>query len=391
MAKIITKGGFCDTKKKPMGFQFALQNDGKYALGGSFGASGDGIVTSDEAVSGDGAILSSYSSHGCRTCGNKYAYVCPACGAVVCCDGKQKSNAACPSCKSVINVAQAVGSAMPKATVVSKTSFTVNKGDASENGPYTKWAGVSVITGAATDAYGNAKGSQYDLAKDGAFKDYTIIVINLCSAYCNAVSPTKALQKKGFTVLDRTNMPNDSELARLLALPDSQLWLISGMNKTISDYAINKIYDYYVQGHGVYVWSDNDPWYADSNALLAKMYGSNVNMFGDYNGDKVLGIQPHTGAPGIIANHPITTGLVNFYEGITISTVNIGNSTLTPLMYNSQSGIVAAYDDKSGRRALIDGGFTRLYHKWDSAGTDRYIVNAAAWLTNIERFGYHKH
>ena len=41
-----------------------------------------------------------------------------------------------------------------------------------------------------------------------------------------------------------------------------------------------------------------------------------------------------------------------------------------------------------GRRALVDGGFTRLYHKWDSAGTDRYVVNAAAWLANIERFGY---
>jgi hypothetical protein len=34
----------------------------------------------------------------------------------------------------------------------------------------------------------------------------------------------------------------------------------------------------------------------------------------------------------------------------------------------------------------VDGGFTRLYNNWESAGTDRYIINAAAWLLNIERF-----
>lgn len=279
---------------------------------------------------------------------------------------------------------------MPKATLVNKSSFTVNKGDASDNGPYTKWAGVSVIEGAAKDAYGNAQGSQYDLAKDGAFTGYTIFVIYLCFEG-DVSKPTVALRKKGFNVVEYKSTPNDAELARILNTPDSQLWLVSNHVRTISDSAVNLIYNYYMQGHGVYVWSDNANFFADTNPLLAKMYGSGVYMSGNYVGDKVLGIQTKSGAPGIIANHPITTGLVSFYEGITISTVNMGNSRLKPLMYNSESGIVAAYDDKDGRRALIDGGFTRLYHKWDSAGTDRYIVNAAAWLTNIERFGYHKH
>ena len=89
----------------------------------------------------------------------------------------------------------------------------------------------------------------------------------------------------------------------------------------------------------------------------------------------------------IIKNHPITTGIVNFYEGITIATVEPGQE-LKPLVYGSAYNVVTAYCDKKGRRALVDGGFTRLYYKWDSAGTDRYIVNAAAWLANIEKFGY---
>lgn len=390
MSKIITKGGICSTKNMPMGFQFIQQAPGKFALGGSFGASGDGIVSSDTPITGDVQIASTYSAQGCRSCGNKYAYVCPACGAVICNDGRGKNNATCPSCKSTLNISRAVGSVMPKATVVSKSAFKVNKGDTTDNGPYTKWAGVSVIEGAAKDAYGNAQGSQYDLAKDGAFKGYTIFVIYLC--YEGDVSlPTVALRKKGFNVVVYKSVPSDSEMSRIVNTPDSQIWLVSNHIRSITDSAVNAICNYYMQGHGVYVWSDNADFFADTNPLLAKMYGSNVYMHGNYIGDKVLGIQSRAGTPGIIANHPITTGLVSFYEGITISSVNMGSSRLTPLMYNSECGIVAAYDDKDGRRALIDGGFTRLYYKWDSAGTDRYIVNAAAWLTNIERFGYHKH
>ena len=49
--------------------------------------------------------------------------------------------------------------------------------------------------------------------------------------------------------------------------------------------------------------------------------------------------------------------------------------------------MVAAYYDRDGHRAILDGGFTRLYLKWDTAGTGRYVKNAASWLVNAERFG----
>lgn len=48
---------------------------------------------------------------------------------------------------------------------------------------------------------------------------------------------------------------------------------------------------------------------------------------------------------------------------------------------------MAAFYDKDAKRAIFDGGFTRLYLKWDTAGTARYVKNAAAWLANAERFG----
>ena len=76
---------------------------------------------------------------------------------------------------------------------------------------------------------------------------------------------------------------------------------------------------------------------------------------------------------------------MNIFEGITIAEVPT-TDLLRPLVYGSNGRVVTAYFDHDGCRAIVDGGFTRLYHKWESAGTDRYIVNAAAWLLNIERF-----
>lgn len=63
------------------------------------------------------------------------------------------------------------------------------------------------------------------------------------------------------------------------------------------------------------------------------------------------------------------------------------NDALTPLLYGSAGNLVTAFFDHQGRRAILDGGFTRLYINWDTAGTARYVKNAAAWLVNYERFG----
>jgi hypothetical protein len=82
----------------------------------------------------------------------------------------------------------------------------------------------------------------------------------------------------------------------------------------------------------------------------------------------------------------ICTGLENLYEGITIATVQ-ENASLRPLVYGSAGNVVVAAYDQDGKRGLLDGGFTRLFLKWDTAGTGRYVKNAGAWLVNYERFG----
>ena len=57
------------------------------------------------------------------------------------------------------------------------------------------------------------------------------------------------------------------------------------------------------------------------------------------------------------------------------------------MVFGSAGNLVVAAYDRDQRRALLDSGFTRLYCNWDTAGTGRYVKNAAAWLVNYERFG----
>jgi hypothetical protein len=87
----------------------------------------------------------------------------------------------------------------------------------------------------------------------------------------------------------------------------------------------------------------------------------------------------------VTRGHLLTTGLEYLYEGITIATI-APTKDLTPILYGSANNLVTAVYEKDGKRAVLDGGFTRLYNKWDTAGTGRYVKNAAAWLANAERF-----
>lgn len=254
--------------------------------------------------------------------------------------------------------------------------------------PYTKWAGQSNIPDSIKDRFGNPQGSQYDLAEDGGFDGHGILIINLClSSAAKLTCVKKALEKKGFDVdIHQGPMLSPKELKSRLSKV-GQMWLISQEKTQMTDAHLEIIREFFNAGHGIYIWGDNDPLNGDANFIIQRMFDSYLS--GDYYARKVLGIQKNKGEPGIIGNHLISTGIVSFYEGVTISKVRM-SQCLTPLVYSSDGNIVTAFYEADEKRALIDGAFTRL---WDSdwgttAGTERYIVNAAAWLANVERFGY---
>lgn len=260
----------------------------------------------------------------------------------------------------------------------------------SESGEYLKDEQTNdyVYEEVESDYYGNAQGNEYDLAIDGAFEGETIAVIQLYQFDFEA--PKQALKEKGFSVYRWIgNPPSTDELEEALK-KSCQLWIISDSYRKLTDEHIKIIKEYFDEGHGVYIWGDNEPYYADANAVAEALLG--VEMHGNLMGDKNVGLMKGDLSnseeihQGLMPNHLITTGLQNVYEGITIATID-ENQTLTPLIFGSAGNLVAATYEKDGKRAILDGGFTRLYCKWETAGTGRYVKNAAAWLVNYEKFG----
>ena len=232
------------------------------------------------------------------------------------------------------------------------------------------------------DHFGNALGNQNDLARDGAFEGQTIAVIQLYDFPFE--QPRAALKEKGFSVYRWSNRPPSATELKAALARSCQLWIISGASQQLGPDHLQAIKAFFDAGHGVYIWGDNAPYYADANYVAQALVGT--TMSGDLPGDQVMPLQQKLGHAGLVPDHLLSTGLEHLYEGITIATI-APNQTLTGLLYGSADNLVTAYYDANGRRAILDGGFTRLYNKWDTAGTGRYVKNAAAWLTNVERFG----
>ena len=244
-------------------------------------------------------------------------------------------------------------------------------------------AGQSTPAAAKPDRWGNAQGNQNDLATDGAFEGQTVAVLQLYTGFDFSL-PRAALKEKGFSVFRWVDKPPPPAQLREMLKKACQLWIVSDMTPKLNAEHIKVIKEFFDSGRGVYIWGDNDPYYADANQVAMALFGA--KMLGDVPGDQTVSLWPKPGVHGVLPNHLLTTGLHYLYEGITIATIQ-PNQVLEPLVYGHADNLVAAFYDKGGKRAILDGGFTRLYYKWDTAGTGRYVKNAAAWLTNVERFG----
>jgi hypothetical protein len=237
----------------------------------------------------------------------------------------------------------------------------------------------------AADTYGNPQGNQYDLAVDGAFEGQTVAVLHLYTGEgFDFELPKNALKEKGFSVYRWINNAPDIKEFKEGLDKACQLWIISDSYSKLSAEHVKAIKDFFDGGKGVYIWGDNQPYYADANVVAKALIG--VEMKGNTMGAKVVNLQTENNKEGLIPNHLISTGIQNIYEGITIATLDYSQD-LTPLIYGSANNLVTAAYEKNGKRLILDGGFTRLYVNWDSAGTGRYVKNAAAWLVNYEKFG----
>lgn len=246
-----------------------------------------------------------------------------------------------------------------------------------------KWVDEVVSGPVKRDGFGNAQGSQYDLAVDGAFDGQTVAVLHFFDFDFSA--PQAALKEKGFSTFRwKGNPPPPAELEKELKKAN-QLWVISDCYTThLTKEHLQVIKRYFEAGNGVYIWGDNDPCFGDANLVGEALL--RVKMHGDTPGDRPVTVQRDNKGPGVVKNHLISTGVETVYEGVTVATID-DNQVLTPLLYGSAGNLITAAYDHDGKRLIFDGGFTRLYYKWDTAGTARFVKNAAAWLANVERKG----
>ena len=259
------------------------------------------------------------------------------------------------------------------------------------DGPFTEFAGQTVIPGAPKDAHGNAEGTQYDLAKDGAFEGMKISILNLVPEECNLNNTEKALREKGFEVQcwschGGNNAPTPEMMISELETA-CQFWLISTRSRHLNAGHEKVIVDFFNSGKGVFIWGDNDPYYQDANPVLQSLFG--ISMAGNSPGQQVVHECKIGGGKRVgFLQHEITTGLEHLFEGVTVATIQDGNEKMSPLMWGSAGNLITAYYDREQKRAVVDSAFTRLYCNWDDAGTARFVKNAAAWLVNWDR--HHK-
>lgn len=166
------------------------------------------------------------------------------------------------------------------------------------------------------DMYGNPIGGNFDLARDGAFEGFKILVF--CGYHGEGLPndlqrlTIPELSKKGFQV--KTCMQVDEFTQELRSKQYHVAWIISGSSfQGNKDAFLAEIEKFHDAGRGLMIWGDNDPFFVHANAVLGKLFG--FQLEGNTPGGKEL----HPGdplKPGFFGGHPkVCAGIVKLHEG----------------------------------------------------------------------------
>jgi hypothetical protein len=244
----------------------------------------------------------------------------------------------------------------------------------------------------ALDKYANPEGNEYDLGYDGAFEQFDILIgifysgLNVKQFTEETVGP--ALSKKGFhyeivtTEAKFKDKLNDCDVA----------WIISNnapISKTDEAEFVQACRRFHATGGGLYIWADNAPYTYHANLVLKNILGMEVE--GSTPGKQVLTVGNDGSSKKHFARHLITSSIRNLFEGVTISYPKKVDPRVDVLATSSDGHPVILYaeqgpgklSDNCGR-IVLDCGYTKLWVQWDSAGTERYTVNACIWLLGLD-------
>eukprot|EP01101_Sappina_pedata_P009975 TRINITY_DN6172_c0_g1_i1.p1 TRINITY_DN6172_c0_g1~~TRINITY_DN6172_c0_g1_i1.p1 ORF type:complete len:544 (-),score=246.40 TRINITY_DN6172_c0_g1_i1:85-1578(-) len=261
---------------------------------------------------------------------------------------------------------------------------------------YTEYAGLNdEIEAEKVDEHSNPVGREFDLGREGAFTNHTILVGLFCpfSVMTDSIfegTVGKALRSKGFDLNIVTK--HEEFITQLEKETTDQAWIISSSTLNTNPEFTSALEKFHKTGRGIAFWADNRPWFGDVNPVTKKLF--NVELAGDTPGGKVLTLGDIKDS-GKFARHLLTSGISKLFEGITISyPQELESSPLLSLATSTDGKPCVLYGDyeqfggkftsnKVGR-VLVDVGFTKLYNNWDTAGTDRYVRNVAVWLLALD-------
>jgi hypothetical protein len=258
---------------------------------------------------------------------------------------------------------------------------------------YTEFAGQhDEIVPEEVDAYQNPKGRNYDLGREGAFGQFSVLVGLFCGFNMDPNLFNKyagdALSTKGFRVIVLT-----SEEEFILKLKDNTVdsaWIISGdkfSKSSANDTFGNALLDFHKSGRGLAIWGDNAPWQFHASLATEKLLG--FKLIGNTPGGTTLKLG-NGEVLGTFKRHLLTSGIQNLFEGITICYPSAQVGNITNLATSSNLHVCMACVDHNQLpsptygRILVDCGFTKLYCNWDTAGTERYVRNVAVWLLSLD-------
>jgi len=236
---------------------------------------------------------------------------------------------------------------------------------------------------------GNEERQEYDLGKDGAFSDFSILVG--CFYYeipgSWNTNAGKALTQKGFRVTFTTV---EQEFIKHLLSQSSfdVVWIISSNSTSLSlseqqDFKA-AVLNFHRSGRGLFIYGDNDPWYVHANWILPDIVGT--KLVGNTPGHKVLSYGNGKVPGEFDSENLIFSGINYLFEGITIC-YPAEDGKLTHLATSSDGKACISFLDSTPEhgRVLVDTGFTKLYSQWDAAGQARYVVNGTVYLVDVER------
>jgi len=254
--------------------------------------------------------------------------------------------------------------------------------------------------------YGDAKFDRFgcpigdfDLAKDGSFKGYKVLIgmfyhgENL-PQYLKALTVPQ-LEKKGFEVTVCDCMGTFT--GKLKTERFHVAWILSSDAPGSGDMEefVAEVRRFHEAGRGLMVWGDNHPYYVHANSVLDDLF--NFKLMGSTPGGKDL-VPGDAGVPGCFdRSFKVCAGIECLNEGVTICyptqvrpgwrVFGTSSDKQTVLLAKEASSEVRG---KPGTgRVIVDNGFTKLYEsQWNTAGTPRYVSNCTAWLVLRERFRF---